>query len=184
MDINDLNNTGQTTPTYVAKPFLPTVLKYGGIGAVVMIVINTISYLFLSGVTDSMSALATILLTPITILIYAVIMYLSTSKYRESCGGFVTLGKAFLNSFLTGLLMALVSLVFTIIWYYFIGMPGQEGMDTLNSITENSSTRFLIILGATLFSFLMGCGVGAIVALIVSAILKKNPPISWNRTIS
>jgi uncharacterized membrane-anchored protein len=101
-------------------------------------------------------------------------MFLSANEYKKSNEGYLTMGRAMGITYLTGLFIAVLSNIYSLILTYFYGMnllADQISFDPLS---------FKYILIANLSMFVFGCMSGAIVALIVSVIMKRNKPISFN----
>lgn len=125
----------------------------------------------------------------------AVITYM-LKKFRRQNGDQISFGYAFLFAFLSMLVGSLISSLFTIIFIKFFdpnymtnileaqrtwmegyldGKVSEEQMQaSLDKIDEAAKTPLLV---STLKSFLWSIGFGAVVALILGAILKKKPEV-------
>ena len=129
------------------------------------------------------------------ILLVIVIMYLCTSEYRKKeLNDYITFGKAFKVSYVTGILLALILAAFMYIFHTYQvdydlvmseqtdmavkvlkerGMTPEQISKQLSMApaftkTVEFSSAVLVVVGFTLY---------AIYALIVAAILKRNPPV-------
>lgn len=167
------------------SPIFPIILKYGLIGSAIMLPITAIQFATASvGFKEDLftSILASVLTSGVILLVYIGIMTLAILKYKKTNDGFASLGKAFLVTFLTGLMIAVASTIFSMIMMFVFGY-NAFGMNEFNSMDEGfsgTSMKFWLIFLSSLSSLLFSSMAGAIVALIISAITKKERPLNFN----
>jgi len=174
-----------------SQPFIspwPTILKYGSIGAGLLIIIGLVSFLltpqmdgYLKGVIVSYGS------SLVSLVIYILIMIFSILYYRDKLSnGYISLGQGMLVSYGSAMVMGLGSFLFSML-YLFVIDPGyskrlfekQYGAFTSGeTLTPDLSDMYTTqMIFATQFGgFIFGCFVGVILALIISAILKKSRP--------
>jgi uncharacterized protein DUF4199 len=164
------------------KPFL----KYGLIAAATGIVISMITYLLGLDKSDMGEYIGYL---NIIVMIFAMVMAIKEKREREQ-GGFIEFGQAFGTAFLTVLIAAAITSAYTYLYIAVIN-PGfrdyalqkqvakmeekgmaQDQIDTAMHYTE----KFMSPVMMSVFTFLGGLVVGAIIALIVAAIMRKSNP--------
>ncbi len=166
-----------------------TILRYGGIGGLVLIVYSLLN--FVLGLSKpSAGTFVGFLNIFVVIAIYVFMMIYAVRDHRDNNqGGYITFGKAFTVAFLTSLLAALINTVFTILYmnvidpgyvgdimkaseefYESSGMPEQQIEMSLSWAKSMMEPKGQMIL------FLIGTIFGAIISLIVASSMKKNPP--------
>ncbi len=163
----------------------PTAIKYGGILGAIAVVLGLIMYL--TGMTDPESSNPAVSggIGCLSIILTIVIYVMAVKKHRDvDLGGAISFGRAFGVGMATSLVYGGISVVWGLLFNNLIApdmmektremmmeqaQPGQEGMmETIANVTTSP------ILGpiATLIGSLI---IGAIVSLIVGAIMKKEP---------
>ena len=168
-----------------------TALRYGGLTALAVIVVQLITHLM--GYTDPARGQEpmAMVLSLLSFVVWIAGIVMAVKAYRTAVGGYLSFGKAFQAAFFTILIAALVSLVWNILFTSVIepdfyqnlldgmrdameeqGAP-DETIDMMMGYYEILFSPFIGPL-AGLVSAAIG---GSIVALIVGAIMKKDPPM-------
>jgi hypothetical protein len=128
------------------------------------------------------------------------ILVIMFKKYRTETGGFISFGNAFLYCFIALVVATIISTIFTLLFIQFIepayyknimdaqkaymenylaGKVSEEQMaQTMDKIDEQAAKMGSI--GSTLKGLLASVVVSGIIALIVGAIMKKNPDVFDN----
>jgi hypothetical protein len=172
-------------------------LKSGLIIGVVSIVVFIILY-----VADikPVGLMMPFLIGIISLAINIVVLVILFKKYRTEIGGFISFRDAFLYCFIALAVSALISTIFTFLFIHFIepeyyknlmeaqktymenylsGKVSDEKLaETLDGIDEQAAK--MGSLSSTLKNFLIGVVFSGIIALIVGAIMKKNPDVFDN----
>jgi len=182
-----LDNPGGTIdPSTVSMR--PTAVRYGLIGGLITIAYGLVANV--SGLNEPGSSLSW-LSGVISVAIFAAVLVMAVKYHRdEELGGYISFGRAFGLSMLTVLIMAVLGAIFTYVYMAFID-PGMterliemtreqyENMGMSEEQIEQSlgmAKTFMEPHWAALFGILGNLVFGAIVGLIISAIMKKNPP--------
>jgi len=165
-----------------ASPF-PTALRYGAIGALLMIVIGLIQYLI--GIA-SQSSQALGWLSLLAVVVFPV---LAIRTHRDNdLGGYISYGRGLGTGVLTVLVMSLIGVIWAVALYYFIdptipeqlmqvqaqameeqGMSDDDIENAMEMIGKFMTPEVLIAIG-TGMSFVLGL----ITSLLASAGLKKD----------
>jgi uncharacterized protein DUF4199 len=166
----------------------PTIMKYSliGIGGILLLSILTFTFGIGAGASMSTGLIASIITSLFSIILYVLIMVFAIKEHRDQHQkGFISLGKALLISYITGLIMATASIIFNLLYMLVINpnymadslgnIEGMEGMDTSTMLGGDYT---MAIVFSTITSYVMGCVVGVFIALIVSAIMKKDLPFN------
>jgi hypothetical protein len=141
-----------------------------------------------------------ILIMLVALAISIIILVVLFKKYRTEIGGFISFRNAFLYCFLTLLIASFVSTLFTLIFIkliepdyyknimeaqkiwmenYLAGKMSEEKIaEQLDKLDVQAASAGSIT--TTLKNFLIGSVVNGIIALIVGAIMKKNPDVFEN----
>jgi len=128
------------------------------------------------------------------------VLVIMFKKYRTDIGGFISFGNAFLYCFVALVSAAIISTAFTLLFIQFVepeyyksimdaqkaymenylsGKVSEEQMaSTMDKIDEQAANMGSV--SSTLKGLLGNIVVGGIVALIVGAIMKKNPDVFDN----
>jgi hypothetical protein len=128
------------------------------------------------------------------------ILVIMFKKYRTETGGFISFGNAFLYCFIALVVASIISTIFTLLFIqliepayyknimdaqkaymenYLAGKVSEEQMaQTMDKIDEQAANMGSI--ATTAKNFLFGVIFSGIIALIVGAIMKKNPDVFDN----
>jgi ABC-type multidrug transport system permease subunit len=176
-------NTPQNEGILLEKPIFPVIYKYGSIGGTIIVLIGMLQTQVLGHNNSEGETFSTFLpmaLILISDIVYILLMILAIKAYKKYNDGVASFGKAFLVTFLTGLFIAFVSWIFTILLSYIIGVPDiTMGVETNNISEENVYYSFIRILAGSLPSLFLNCVFGGIMALIISLVTKNNRPIDF-----
>lgn len=165
-------------------------MRYGGMIAAVMIVINLVQYL--SGGSDPANGQSTIAILTgfLSFVVWIGGVVLAVKAYREQLDGYLSFGEGFQVGFFTFLVISAISAVWSFLFYSFIATDflektlefmqytledsgaTDEAIDMMMGIYE----RVYNPLGLMLMSLLGGTIFGAIISLIIAAVMKKNRP--------
>lgn len=176
-----MNPLDEPDKEYISVSPWSTILKYGLIGSAIMLVWSGISMAMgLNSTPNSTSSLVTGALGILfSFAVYIVIMIFAVKEHRDKKQqGIISLGKGMAVSFVTGLIMSIVSNAANLIYALVINPTFiTDALPTeIDPGIVNESTMKLAMVGSTAFSFVMGCIIGAVIALIISAVMKKDPP--------
>ncbi|HFA49456.1 MAG TPA: DUF4199 domain-containing protein [Bacteroidetes bacterium] len=170
-------------------PFFPTALKIGLYGGLILVIYNLIANM--TGLSIPSSITNSVLASIVQIALYVGIGIFVVKKHREDeLGGHISFGRAFLVSLIAMVVAGIISILFNILYMTVIDptfvesmIDGMEemfanlGMDTdvaeeqLESVRDSFSPMSQITTG-----LLGGSLAGAILSLIIAAVMKKNPP--------
>lgn len=175
---------GNTTPGQVA-------LRYGLIGGLILVAWGLISQL--AGLMDmeNLQSGTNRLLSFVNYGVMIVVIVLAIRAYMGDHGGIATFGRAFKVGFLTTLVMAVISLIWTYIYFGLIDssfvetmkeasmeqMIEQQGLSEEDAENAMGMMGFMFnpvgmaIMGGISLTFM-----GTIFSLVIAAIMKKNPP--------
>lgn len=127
-----------------------------------------------------------------------VFMVMAAKGKKKDNGGFISFKEAFTESWLTYLIYALISLVFSYLLFNIIdpslkdtvkeiameamekmsGLLGEEGTaKAIEELEKQDSFSIGNLLQSTVFSLIFG----AVIALIIGAAVKKEKPADWDR---
>ncbi len=168
-----------------------TAMRYGMIWALFSILLGLITYLM--GWTDPSSSLSagSILTSIISIALNITMLVLAIKYHRDKeLGGFISFGRGFKTGMLTTLVFAVIATVWALIFFNFIATDmidgiqdamvekwEEQGLSDEQIEQAQSYTGFMsspaFMVGATFVGSLIW---GAILSLIVSAVLKKDQP--------
>ena len=178
-------NTDYPDPSDV--PMMPTALRYGLIGGLVMIVYGIVMNLIGMGAGTGNDMLNGIL----SLVVFAGVIYFALQKHRdEDLGGYMSYGRGLGLGTLTCLFMGILGGIFTYVYMAFIdpsiidqilertreqyenmGMDEEQiemSLSMVESMTNPIMMTFWSVVGYVIMGF--------IASLIISAIVKKNPP--------
>lgn len=182
-----LDNPLGNYPQESSVSMMPTVLRYGLIGGLVLMVVNL--FFAVSGInvfSMGMAALTTFL----TFAIYLVMMVMAVKKHRDQdLGGYISFLRAFLVAFLASMLAALIANFVNWIYGNFID-PGyadriregaiemyenmgmsEEQMDMAMEQLQNPYSVSKIMMG-----LVFGAIIGAVISLVIGAVMKREKP--------
>lgn len=163
-------------------------IKFGVIYGVVSIIISLIIYLIKPALFANLWLPFLLLLIPIFFMAQAI------SGAKVANEGYIDFGAAFVQGLGTAFIGTVISMVFTYILYNFIDTNLEEfvkselivnlsGLEELvgevqfDRSVEDIESKDMASIGATIQNILGGTLFGAIIALIVAAIMKKNRPM-------
>lgn len=171
-------------------PIFPVASRHGIIAGLALIVLGLVNHLagFADPVNPNILASALTGILSYGIMIGAVVM--AVKAYRKAAGGFIPFGKAFGVGFMTMLVLTILTTIWQVIFttviipdFYSNMLDATQQAMEAQGADDNAidmimgwyevifSPVWFPIIG--LFSSLF---MGAIIALIVGAILKKDPP--------
>lgn len=172
-------------------PFIPTAVRFGLIGGLIFIVYSLIANLTGLSIPNSLGkvffGLALVLAISIAFVVYVI------RHHREKdLGGYISFKRAFLLSFVTMLIASIISGVFSMIYVAFIDpsfldavIDGTEEMMTnLGAPAETIETQMaemrekMTVVGMLKQGLMNGIIGGAVISLIVAAIMKKKPALT------
>lgn len=166
-----------------------TIGIYGGLALVIFTLL-----IYLAGVETMANWWVGLMVFPVMI---AFLVWAGKAS-RTLAGGYISLKDAFLAVFTAGVVMSLVSLVFNMLLYGVIdpdlgerlaeavivktesmlegfGVPDSDIDKTISQMEEDLPAQFSLL--GQLKSVLSGLVMQAIIAIIIAAIIKKNPPV-------
>lgn len=174
--------------TYTNLPATKTGLRMGLIGGLIMILYALLGFVF--NLNNPSNLVMSIVFGLLSFVLLIGILVYSVRSHRKEQGGYIKFGKAFLVCLITAVIMGLLGSAFNYIYLQFIDPNYMENMvDGLVSMYEqmglteeqidtaiaqvqnNMKPRRQLI--TSLATNLIG---GSIIALIIAAIMKKNPP--------
>ena len=181
--MTDFNDSGRLADPSTVSVW-PTALRYGGLVALVLVVIGLVMYL--AGMSDPANpspASQTISCLNYIIIMATVVFAIKNHRDKE-LGGYITLGRSIGVGTATALVIGAISAVWTIIFMTLIfpdmaeaikdaalekAQPGQEEMtEKMVGIFSNPFIVSIMVLVGTVI-------IGLITALIAGAIMKKDP---------
>ncbi len=169
-------------------PFFPTALRYGGIAGLILVAYQMLSHL--TGLSTPSSMMSGILSGVVVLVAVVLIAVFTIRHHREKeLGGYVSFGRAFLVSLVALVIAGIISTLFNILYMTVID-PGfadtaaenMRGMfegfnmpeDQIDASIEAAKANFTVG-GLVKQGLLWGNVMNAVIALIVAAIMKKNP---------
>lgn len=171
-------------------PFSQTVIRYGVIGGLIMVVFALVGNV--TGLSNPSSGIAmTIIFGVLSIVIYIGIMVAGIRKHRdEELGGLISFGRAFIVGFLIAVIVGVIGQVFNYVYMNFIDPDYlSNSVDGIRDMYENMGMDESMIDDAmvkveeqfekqkSLWKPLPGTlGVSAVIAAIVGLIMKKKAP--------
>jgi len=170
--------------------YMPTATKYGLIGTLISIGIGLGMYL-MDMIDPANNTLSTIINTAI----FLGVLVFSIKTYRDiDLNGFVSFGRAFGTGFMTTLIMSILGAIWTYVFFTFVA---PDMMDLIMDITREQQTEAMVAQGAsedeieqaiemtasfmspgffTIVALFMSLLSGAVISLIVAAVMKKDHP--------
>lgn len=169
-----------------------TATRYGGLTALVLIVLGLIGYL--SGMTDPSNGASStsILFTVLSIAIWVGGVVMAVRAFKSELGGFLTFGEAFKSAFFTILVITAITAVWSFVLYSFIAtdvldtildfmrttMEGQGLDDDTIDMAMGMYEKVYTPIGMLILQLVGGLIGGGIVGLIIGAIMKKERPVT------
>lgn len=170
-------------------PYRPIAVRYGLIAALVSIALGLVFYVFnLIDYADNSSP-GNIASTVLNVVVIIVIFVLAIKTHRDQdLGGYITFGRAFGVAFLTGLVAALIGLVWTFAFFQFIDPSIQETIAEAtreNMLNQGMSeeelqqawgitSMFISPIALSLFGFVFSILGTVVLGLIVAAVMKRT----------
>ncbi len=179
------------SPNFQPQPYRPVALRYGLIGGLILVAISLVGQV--AGLADptqpySAGSIINSILTYGTII---AILVLAVKFHRDSNqNGFITFGQAFGLGVLAALVMGVISAIYSYVFFAFIdpgfldqvvemqkeqmlesGMSESEvdqAFNMMSAMFTPGAFAIIAVVGSLIF--------GAIVSLIVAAVMKKDPP--------
>lgn len=174
-----------------AVPVQPTAMRYGLIWGLVAIVFGLLMHVLgfsdPSTTSTGMSVVMTLISTAITI----AFIVLAIKHHRDQeLGGYMTFGRGFKTGFMTTLIYAVIATIWMVIFFNFIN---PDMFDAINATmveqwedagmsdeeieqAQSMAGMFTGPTAMTVMTFLGTLFWGAIISLIASAVMKKDPP--------
>ena len=164
-----------------------TALRYGGIAGVLLIIISLIMYL--TGMVDYEATAQgasnwTANILNWAIWIGAIIMAMKFHRDKE-LGGYMTFGRGFYTGFLTSVVMGVIGAVWTYLFFSFVAPEVLDIMKeaAMDKMPEDQAEAAEGMMGMFMSSgffaismLIMTIVIGAIIASIASAVMKKEHP--------
>ena len=168
---------------------MSTIVRYGLIGGLLLVVYtllgNTLGFSRPSG--GIMSMVINLLFV---LIFYPVLCVLATKKHRDDeLGGYISLGRAFVVAFGTGLIASVISVIFNYIYMTVIdpnymadiadeavGMYEKMGMSEEQIDAAVEQLQKGLSLSRQFLTFGIGAALGAIPSIIIALVMKKEPP--------
>lgn len=166
----------------------PTILKYGGIGSLILILFGVFGFLISERTNSYVSTtIISFAASGFSILVYILIMIFSIKEYRDKfSNGYISLGKGMLVSYGSAFMMGSVGILFNLLYFLVIDPTYMQrqleksytdmGIDPSTMSHATNMYTPIMIAGTQVTSFALGCVFGAILSLIVSAVMKKDRP--------
>lgn len=180
--IDNLPNPSEVSPQ-------STIIRYGLIGGMILVVLTLLN--FITGFGSPSSGFGMIaVFTLLTFGTYIAVMVLAVKHHRDNeLGGYITLGRAFIVALLASIIMALINTVFTYLYMTVID-PGyietladqsrelyeNMGMDEAAIDAALGEVKKAFTLTRQLLGLVIGSAFGAVIAIIIAAIMKKVRP--------
>lgn len=167
----------------------PTIVRFGLIGALILIIYSLLGNII--GFTSPSNGIFSAMINGLVVFVfYIVLMVLAVRKHRDQdLGGHIPFGRAFVVAFLASMIVGVLGTAFNMLYMSVID-PSMgptiieetremyEGMGMNEEQIENAMTQ--VERGFTVTGQLMGLGfgavMGAVISLIIAAVMKKNPP--------
>lgn len=165
----------------------PTILKYGLIGGGSLVLLNACIFLLSGHLNIFSSSSAMTVGNLLALILYVLIIVFSLLEYRDQLSrGYLMIRKGILVSFGSVIIMGLMSLIFSIFYLLvldpeYIGrmMYRDYGEDRAAMLTDAAAIiNAETVIVYQLLSFILGCIIGIFISLIISAIMKKDPPFN------
>ncbi|MDF1698920.1 MAG: DUF4199 family protein [Saprospiraceae bacterium] len=158
-------------------------MKYGSIGTLVLFLLLLLQrFLFGYGTSSGFSAATFmgIAVSFFNFVAYVVMMVLAIEAYKKLNEGYASMGKAFGVTFLTGLFMAIAFAAASLLFFLIFGFTTSSStfMEGGSDIFDGSKIALVTIV-ATLGGLFTGSMAGAVIALIVSLVTKKERPVGF-----
>lgn len=188
--MDTLDNPRLRDPSTI--PYRQVVLRYGGLAALVLIVLNLL--FTLTGFVDlsKQGGASNWIANIITWGVIAAFISMAMIKHRDQdLGGYISYGRAFMVGFMTTLVVALITVIWSYIYFALIDpemlgtvldasreqMMEQQNMDEAQVDQAMGYMSWMFTPG--MFAVWAGIGTaffGLIISLIAAAVIKKDIP--------
>lgn len=171
-------------------PFLPTAMKYGGIGGLVYVLYGLVMNMMGMPVPTSLGMMALTFTLIFAIGITVAVLAIKHHRNNE-LGGYVSFGRAFLVGFLVLAIAAVISTVFQMVYVLAIdpgivdvaeqnmekmlsgfGMPEDALQQSLQGVRDGFTPGKMLLQGLVYNNIF-----NAVIALIIAAIMKRKPAL-------
>lgn len=169
-----------------------TATRYGGLTALVLIVLGLIGYL--TGMTDPSNGTSatSMLFSALSFVVWVGGVVMAVRAFKSELGGFLSFGEAFKSAFFTILVISAITAVWSFVFYSFIAtdffenildfmrttMEGQGLDDDAVDMAMGMYEKMYTPTGMLILQVVMGLIGGGIVGLIIGAIMKKERPVT------
>lgn len=177
-------------PTEIKTLMNQKAISYGLIGGIIVIALNLLIYL----IDPALLANWWVGLASLPIVI--IILIMGGLAIRKAEGGYITFGKAFLNMFVIGIVMAVLSTINQVLLFHVIdpelpqfimeksmenmaemmsnfGMPEAQLEQAMSEAAASMEGQFSV--GKQILGVIWGSVFYAVLALILALIVKRNP---------
>lgn len=167
-------------------------VRYGGIASLILILIGLGAYV--SGMNDysNQNSATSWIMNLLTWGVMAGALILAMKNYRDQTGGYMTFGKGFTVGLWASLVMAVVTAVWT---YIFFTLIAPDLMDTILEATREKmleggqseeqvdqameyTKAFMSPVSFTFFAGLFTFITGLLISLIAAAVTQRKPPMN------
>lgn len=166
-----------------------TILRYGLVGGLGLVIYALIG--ILTGISNPSAGMVSVAINSvIVIVLYLGLLIFAVRHHRDNeLGGYIKFGRAFMVSFFVGLIAAILSTIFNYVYLNFIdpdylntiaegsaemlekfGMNEEQIEAAIEGTKEGASPKSLLM------NLLGGSAFGAIICLIIAAVMKKDQP--------
>jgi len=183
-EIQPLDDHFENREITVDAPIFQTIIKYGIIGSIILVLISILQFSIGANSFNnefSLTFMVYIISIGIGYLSYIGVMTFAIINYKKINEGFASFGKAFAVTFLTGFVMSFASMIFRLVVMLGFGITtfGMSDFSEMDNAFGNKATTMILVVWSSLSSMIFGAMGGAIVALIISAITKKERPLGF-----
>jgi len=114
---------------------MPTALRYGLIGALLLVAVDLLSRVTgMQDPSDPSKAMTALIFLPVNWAILIGTFLMAIKKHREDLGGFITFGRAFTVAFMTGLVIAVITLIWT---YVYLAVIDPSILEQVQAVMED-----------------------------------------------
>lgn len=177
-----------------------TSVKYGLIGGLIYIILQMAAYLINSNILFNWGGVTAFMI--LLIVIFAVCGYYAINTKRKGLGGFIKFKQAFIEAFITVVVISILMNVFNYVLYAFIdpsletqlrefviettaSMMESAPEEVYDEVVEKLEEQDFISLMGTLGGIVQMIFLGAIIGAITSAIMKKeDPEEAYNKALA